>query len=102
MSVLPRPHSSEVTEGPSRAPHRAFVRAMGLDDEQIHRPWVGVASTWNEATPCNITLDRQARAAQRGVDAAGGTGRMFTAISVSDGIAMGHEGMKASLVSREV
>ncbi|MEM6562783.1 MAG: dihydroxy-acid dehydratase, partial [Planctomycetota bacterium] len=102
MSVLPRPHSSKVTEGPSRAPHRAFFRAMGLDDEQIHRPWVGVASTWNEATPCNITLDRQARAAQRGVDAAGGTGRMFTAISVSDGIAMGHEGMKASLVSREV
>ncbi|MEM8873985.1 MAG: dihydroxy-acid dehydratase [Planctomycetota bacterium] len=102
MSDLPRTHSSKVTEGPSRAPHRAFFRAMGLDDEQIHRPWVGVASTWNEATPCNITLDRQARAAQRGVDTAGGTGRMFTAISVSDGIAMGHEGMKASLVSREV
>ena len=99
---IDRPNSSVVTEGPGRAPHRAFFRAMGLGDEEIHRPWVGVASTWNEATPCNITLDRQARAAQRGVAAAGGTGRLFNAISVSDGIAMGHEGMKASLVSREV
>ena len=101
-NTLPRPRSSVVTDGPNRAPHRAFFRAMGLDDEAIRRPWVGVASTWNEATPCNTTLDRQARAAKAGVERAGGTGRMFTAISVSDGIAMGHEGMKASLVSREV
>ena len=75
---------------------------MGLTDEEIHRPWVGVASTWNEATPCNLTLDRQAKAAKEGVKAAGGTPREFVTIAVSDGIAMGHEGMKASLVSREV
>src|SRR5277367_6327539 len=97
-----RPRSSIVTEGDQRAPQRAFFRAMGLTDEEIHRPWVGVASTWNEATPCNITLDRQAHAARDGVRAAGGTPREFVTIAVSDGIAMGHEGMKASLVSREV
>src|SRR5688572_31303804 len=97
-----RPRSSIVTEGPNRAPQRAFFRSMGLGDEEIHRPWVGIASTWNEATPCNITLDRQARAAKEGVKAAGGTPREFVTIAVSDGIAMGHEGMKASLVSREV
>jgi dihydroxy-acid dehydratase len=97
-----RPRSSVVTEGPERAPARAFFRSMGLTDEEIHRPWVGVASTWNEATPCNLTLDRQAKAAKVGVKAAGGTPREFVTIAVSDGIAMGHEGMKASLVSREV
>jgi dihydroxy-acid dehydratase len=75
---------------------------MGLTDEEIHRPWVGVASTWNEATPCNLTLDRQAKAAKEGVKSAGGTPREFVTIAVSDGIAMGHEGMKTSLVSREV
>lgn len=74
---------------------------MGLSDQEIYRPWVGVASTWNEATPCNITLDRQAKAAKEGVTAAGGTPREFVTIAVSDGIGMGHEGMKASLVSRE-
>jgi dihydroxy-acid dehydratase len=99
---MDRPRSSIVTEGPQRAPQRAFFRSMGLSDEQIHRPWVGIASTWNEATPCNITLDRQARAAKAGVEQAGGTPREFVTIAVSDGIAMGHEGMKASLVSREV
>src|SRR3954470_9778394 len=97
-----RPRSSVVTEGPNRAPHRAFFKAMGLTDEDIHKPWVGVASTWNEATPCNITLSRQAQAAKEGIRKAGGTPREFVAISVSDGIAMGHEGMRASLVSREV
>ncbi|MEW6777657.1 MAG: dihydroxy-acid dehydratase [Bdellovibrionota bacterium] len=97
-----RTRSPEVTEGPSRAPQRAFFRAMGLKDKEIHQPWVGVASTWNEATPCNITLDRQAKAVKRGVEAAGGTPREFVTIAVSDGIAMGHQGMKASLVSREV
>ncbi len=102
LTQLDRPRSSVVTEGNQRAPQRAFFRAMGLTDEQIHRPWVGVASTWNEATPCNITLDRQAKAAKRGVEAAGGTPREFVTIAVSDGIAMGHQGMKASLVSREV
>ncbi|MGD9647432.1 MAG: dihydroxy-acid dehydratase [Pirellulales bacterium] len=94
--------SQEVTEGPSRAPARAFLRAMGLTDDDLKKPFVGVASTWNEATPCNITLNRQAQAAKRGVHEAGGTPREFVAISVSDGIAMGHEGMRASLVSREV
>jgi len=96
-----RPKSSIVTDGPARAPQRAFFRAMGLTDEDIYKPWVGVASTWNEATPCNITLDRQAKAAKQGVKAAGGTPREFVTIAVSDGIAMGHEGMKASLISRE-
>jgi dihydroxy-acid dehydratase len=75
---------------------------MGLTDADIHQPWVGVASTWNQATPCNITLDRQARAAAEGVKSANGTPREFVTIAVSDGIAMGHEGMKASLISREV
>ena len=97
-----RPRSSVVTEGSQRAPQRAFFRSMGLTDEEIHRPWVGVSSTWNEATPCNLTLDRQAKAAKEGVKSAGGTPREFVTIAVSDGIAMGHEGMKASLVSREV
>ena len=97
-----RPRSTEVTEGFDRAPQRAFFRSMGLGDKEIHQPWVGIASTWNEATPCNITLDRQARAAAQGVKEAGGTPREFVTIAVSDGIAMGHEGMKASLVSREV
>jgi dihydroxy-acid dehydratase len=94
--------SKTVTEGPERAPHRAFFRAMGLGDKQIHQPFIGVASSWNEATPCNITLNRQAAAAKIGVTSAGGTPREFVTIAVSDGIAMGHEGMKASLVSREV
>ena len=102
QSDLPRPNSRVVTEGPQRAPQRAFFKAMGLTDEQIHRPWVGVASTWNEATPCNLTLDRQAAAVVEGVEKGGGTPRRFTTIAVSDGIGMGHQGMKASLVSREV
>src|SRR4051794_21132853 len=94
--------SREVTEGFERAPHRAFLRAMGLGDDDLNRPFVGVANTWNEATPCNLALDRQAKAIKRGVSEAGGTPREFLSIAVSDGIAMGHEGMKASLVSREV
>ena len=100
--MVNRPRSPEVTEGFDRAPQRAFFRSMGLTDADIHQPWVGVASTWNQATPCNITLDRQARAAAEGVKSAGGTPREFVTIAVSDGIAMGHEGMKASLISREV
>lgn len=99
---MTRERSSIVTDGAHRAPQRAFFKAMGMTDEEIYRPWVGVASTWNEATPCNITLDRQAKAAKEGVKAGGGTPREFVTIAVSDGIAMGHEGMKASLVSREV
>jgi dihydroxy-acid dehydratase len=98
-SKLPSRH---VTEGPERAPHRSYYYAMGLTDEEIHRPFVGVASCWNEAAPCNIALMRQAQSAKRGVKDAGGTPREFCTITVTDGIAMGHEGMKSSLVSREV
>jgi dihydroxy-acid dehydratase len=94
--------SRHVTEGPERAPHRSYYYAMGLSTEQIHQPFVGVASCWNEAAPCNIALMRQAQAVKRGVAAADGTPREFVTITVTDGIAMGHQGMKASLVSREV
>jgi dihydroxy-acid dehydratase len=97
-SKLPSRH---VTEGPSRAPHRSYYYAMGLTEEQIHRPFVGVVSCWNEAAPCNIALMRQAQSAKKGVDEAGGTPREFCTITVTDGIAMGHQGMKSSLVSRE-
>jgi dihydroxy-acid dehydratase len=98
-SKLPSRH---VTEGPARAPHRSYYYAMGLTEEQIHRPFVGVVSCWNEAAPCNIALMRQAQSAKKGVDEAGGTPREFCTITVTDGIAMGHQGMKSSLVSREV
>ncbi|MGB0576864.1 MAG: dihydroxy-acid dehydratase [Alphaproteobacteria bacterium] len=94
--------SRHVTEGPERAPHRSFLYAMGLTDEQVHQPLVGVATCWNEAAPCNISLSRQAQAAKRGVAENGGTPREFTTITVTDGIAMGHAGMKSSLVSREI
>jgi len=94
--------SRHVTVGPERAPHRSFLYSMGLSDEQIAQPLVGVATTWNESAPCNISLSRQAQAAKKGVAASGGTPREFTTITVTDGIAMGHEGMKSSLVSREV
>src|SRR5215468_45796 len=93
--------SRHVTEGPERAPHRSYYYAMGLTREQIHQPFVGVASCWNEAAPCNIALMRQAQAVKRGVAAASGTPREFCTITVTDGIAMGHQGMKASLPSRE-
>ena len=98
-SKLPSRH---VTEGPARAPHRSYYYAMGLTEEQIHRPFVGVVSCWNEAAPCNIALMRQAQSAKKGVNEAGGTPREFCTITVTDGIAMGHQGMKSSLVSREV
>jgi dihydroxy-acid dehydratase len=98
-SKLPSRH---VTEGPSRAPHRSYYYAMGLTEEQIHRPFIGVVSAWNEAAPCNIALMRQAQGAKAGVNSAGGTPREFCTITVTDGIAMGHQGMKSSLVSREV
>src|ERR1700751_5352243 len=98
-SRLPSRH---VTVGPERAPHRAFLYSMGLTDEQIAQPLVGCATTWNEAAPCNIALARQAQAAKKGVAAARGTPREFTTITVTDGIAMGHAGMKSSLISREI
>ena len=93
--------SRHATEGPGRAPHRAFYYAMGLTKEQIHQPFIGVATTWNESAPCNITLRRQAQSVKKGVNSANGTPREFTTITVTDGIAMGHQGMKASLASRE-
>ncbi len=94
--------SRKTLEGPERAPHRAMYKAMGLTDQDLDRPLIGVSSTCNEATPCNIHLGRLAQSAKLGVKDAGCTPREFTAIAVSDGIAMGHEGMKASLVSREI
>ena len=98
-SFLPSRHT---TLGPERAPHRSFLYAMGLTEKEISQPFVGVVTTWNEAAPCNISLSRQAQAVKRGVSSANGTPREFTTITVTDGIAMGHAGMKASLVSREV
>jgi len=97
-SNLPSRH---VTEGPSRAPHRSYYYAMGLDEQDIAQPFVGVATCWNEAAPCNIALNRQAQSVKLGVKAASGTPREFTTITVTDGIAMGHEGMRSSLASRE-
>jgi len=91
-----------VVNGPARAPHRAMYKAMGLNDDDLSKPIVGVSSTCNEATPCNIHLGDLAQHSKAGVKDSGCTPREFTAISVSDGIAMGHEGMKASLVSREI
>lgn len=97
-SQLPSRH---VTEGPARAPHRSYYYAMGLGTREIAQPFVGVASCWNEAAPCNTALMRQANAVAKGVKAAGGTPREFCTITVTDGIAMGHEGMRSSLVSRD-
>ncbi|MHA6324708.1 dihydroxy-acid dehydratase [Roseivivax sp. CAU 1753] len=97
-SKLPSRH---VTEGPERAPHRSYYYAMGMSEAEIHQPLVGVATCWNEAAPCNIALSRQAQAVKMGVKAAAGTPREFTTITVTDGIAMGHEGMRSSLASRE-
>jgi dihydroxy-acid dehydratase len=98
----PKLKSRAVYEGYHRAFARSYLRAMGLTDEDIAKPFVGVVSAWNETSPCNVHLNRLAGLAKQGVKAAGGTPREFTTIAVTDGIAMGYEGMKASLVSREV
>ncbi|MCZ6863300.1 MAG: dihydroxy-acid dehydratase, partial [Alphaproteobacteria bacterium] len=98
-SKLPSRHT---TIGPERAPHRSYLYAMGVTEAEVYQPLVGVATSWNEAAPCNISLGRQAQAVKRGVKIGGGTPREFTTITVTDGIAMGHQGMKSSLVSREV
>jgi len=98
-SRLPSRH---VSVGDTSAPHRAFYYAMGMTEDDIARPLIGVVTTWNEAAPCNISLSRQAQVAKQGVKAGGGSPREFTTITVTDGIAMGHAGMKSSLVSREV
>src|SRR6201987_1170881 len=97
-----KPRSHEVTYGYERAPARAMLRAIGMTDEDWDKPQVGVASSWNEVTPCNMPLDRLAKQAKDGVRDAGGYPIEFVTIAVSDGISMGHEGMRASLVSREV
>ncbi|WNV74540.1 dihydroxy-acid dehydratase [Geodermatophilus sp. DSM 44513] len=97
-----KPRSREVTDGITRAPARAMLRAVGMGDDDWEKPQIGVASSWNEITPCNLSLDRLAKRAKEGVHAAGGFPLEFGTISVSDGISMGHEGMRASLVSREV
>jgi dihydroxy-acid dehydratase len=97
-SRLPSRH---VTQGPERAPHRSYYYAMGLTEAEIAQPFVGVATCWNEAAPCNIALSRQAQSVKQGVKAGGGTPREFTTITVTDGIAMGHQGMKSSLASRD-
>ena len=94
--------SRNVVEGTARSPHRAMYKAMGLSDDDLSKPFIGVCHTGNEATPCNIHLGRLAQKAKEGVSDAGATPREFSTIAVSDGIAMGHEGMKSSLVSREV
>src|SRR6516165_1970887 len=97
-----KPHSYEVTDGMERAPARAMLRAVGMTDDDWGRAQVGVASSWNEVTPCNMPLDRLAKRAKDGVRAAGGFPMEFVTIAVSDGISMGHEGMRGSLVSREI
>src|ERR1700678_4028552 len=98
----PKMPSRHTSVGPDRAPHRSYYYAMGLTQEEIDQPFVGVATCWNEAAPCNIALSRQAQSVKIGVAEAGGTPREFTTITVTDGIAMGHQGMKSSLVSRDL
>ncbi|MFM7146934.1 MAG: dihydroxy-acid dehydratase, partial [Actinomycetales bacterium] len=97
-----KPRSKDVTDGLERAAARGMLRAVGMTDEDFPKPQIGIASSWNEITPCNLSLERLARSAKEGVHAAGGYPLQFGTISVSDGISMGHEGMRASLVSREV
>src|SRR5205809_1536420 len=97
-----KPRSHEVTDGFERAPARAMLRAVGMTDEDWDKPQIGVASSWNEVTPCNMSLDRLAKRGKDGIRQAGGFPIEFVTIAVSDGISMGHEGMRASLVSREV
>src|SRR6478752_8256514 len=94
--------SRYVSVGPERAPQRSYYYAMGMTEEEIARPFVAVASAGNDSAPCNTTLDAQADAARKGVEQGGGMPRRFNTITVTDGIAMGHQGMKSSLVSREV
>src|SRR5258706_5154866 len=102
MTNLPRPRSGPLTTGPARAPQRAMLRAVGLSEDDLQLPQIAVASSWNEVTPCNLHLNGLAALAKEGVRQAGAVPIEFTTIAVSDGIAMGHEGMKASLISREV
>ena len=102
MSFDPKHKSRTISEGPDKTANRAMLRAMGLGDKDIAQPWVGVATVWSEATPCNVNLHEQGAKVADAIARHGATPRRFNTISVSDGIAMGHEGMRASLVSREV
>src|SRR5487761_1568106 len=102
MTIHPTPRSTDVTLGKSRAPARSMLRAMGLTDDDMTKPQIGVASSWNEVTPCNLPLERLAKRTKVAVRDSGGVPFEFVTIAVSDGISMGHEGMRASLVSREV
>jgi dihydroxy-acid dehydratase len=102
MTENMKPRSAEVTDGMERAPARAMLRAIGMTDDDFGKSQVGVASSWNEVTPCNLPLDRLAKRAKVGVRDAGGFPIEFVTIAVSDGISMGHEGMRGSLVSREI
>ncbi len=102
VAVVNRPRSTDVTEGPRRAPARAMLRAVGMTEDDFDKPQVGIASSWNEVTPCNLSLGRLAEQAKGGAREAGLFPMAFNTIAVSDGISMGHEGMRASLVSREV
>lgn len=102
MTADPRPRSREVTEGYERAPHRAMLRATGMSEDDFGKPQIGVASSWNDITPCNMSLNRLAKQVKQGVTDGGGYPLEYGTISVSDAISMGHEGMRASLVSREV
>ena len=97
-----KPRSSEVTDGLERAAARGMLRAVGMSDQDFPKPQIGIASSWNEITPCNLSLDRLSLAAKEGVHAGGGFPMQFGTISVSDGISMGHEGMHFSLASREI
>ena len=97
-----KPRSGLVTDGLERSPARGMLRAVGMEDADFKKPQIGIASSWNEITPCNLSLDRLAKASRQGVIEGGGFPMQFGTISVSDGISMGHEGMHFSLVSREV
>ena len=97
-----KPRSREVTDGIEATTSRGMLRAVGMGDDDWDKPQIGIASSWNEITPCNLSLDRLARSAKEGVHSGGGYPLQFGTVSVSDGISMGHEGMHFSLVSREV
>src|SRR5713101_2617804 len=102
MTSQPKLRSRDLVDGPSRAPARAMLKAVGFTDDDLARPLVGIANTWIETMPCNLGLRDLAVHVKQGVRAAGGTPMEFNTISISDGVTMGTEGMKASLVSREV
>ena len=102
MSRDPRSRSRVILDGPDRAPARAYLKGIGFDDDALQRPIVGIANTWTETMPCNFHLRRLAEKVKEGVRAAGGTPMEFNTVAISDGITMGTEGMKTSLVSREV